>query len=85
LVLIGAAKLRASLNWEKRLKLLHGIAHGIAYLHGGSGESVIHRDLKPGNILLDDEWNPKIADFGTAKLFAAIDQAGPDQTIVISP
>ncbi|KAM0927740.1 hypothetical protein ACQ4PT_002677 [Festuca glaucescens] len=83
--IFGAAKLRASLNWERRLKLLHGIAHGVAYLHGGSGESVIHRDLKPGNILLDDEWKPKIADFGTAKLFAAIDQAGPDQTIVISP
>ncbi|KAM0897164.1 hypothetical protein ACQ4PT_022730 [Festuca glaucescens] len=82
--IFGATNLRASLNWARRLELLKGIAHGVAYLHGGSGESVIHRDLKPGNILLDDEWNPKIADFGTAKLFA-VDQAGPDQTIVVSP
>ena len=85
LALTGAANFRASLTWVRRLELLHGIAHGVAYLHGGSGESVIHRDLKPGNILLDDDWRPKSADFGTAKLFA-VDQAGPpDQTIVISP
>ncbi|VAH52506.1 receptor-like serine/threonine-protein kinase SD1-8 [Triticum dicoccoides] len=82
--IFGIPKLRALLNWARRLELLHGIAHGVAYLHGGSGESVIHRDLKPGNILLDDEWKPKIADFGTAKLFV-VDQAGPDQTIVVSP
>ncbi|KAI5010641.1 hypothetical protein ZWY2020_012778 [Hordeum vulgare] len=82
--IFGTAKLLASLSWPRRLEVLHGIAHGVAYLHGGSGDSVIHRDLKPGNILLDDEWKPKIADFGTAKLFA-VDQAGPDQTIVVSP
>ncbi|KAM3390945.1 hypothetical protein ACQJBY_012533 [Aegilops geniculata] len=80
----GTPNLRASLGWARRLELLREIAHGVAYLHAGSGESVIHRDLKPGNILLDDEWKPKIADFGTAKLFAD-NRTGPDQTIVISP
>ena len=84
LTLTGIPKLRALLNWARRLELLHGIAHGVAYLHGGLGESVIHRDIKPGNILLDDEWKPKIADFGTAKLFVVY-HAGPDQTIVVSP
>jgi serine/threonine protein kinase len=83
-MLIGTTSLRASLNWARRLEIIHGIAQGVAYLHGGSGTSVIHRDLKPGNILLYDEWKAKIADFGTAKLFA-IDQTGPDQTIVVSP
>lgn len=84
-LITGTASLRASLNWTRRLELIRGVAHGAAYLHGGSGESVIHRDLKPGNILLDDQWMPKIADFGTAKLFAVDQKTGPDQTIVVSP
>lgn len=79
--IFGTPEIRASLNWARRLEIIHGIAHGVTYLHGGSDKSVIHRDLKPGNILLDDKWKAKIADFGTAKLFA-IDQTGPDQTIV---
>lgn len=57
---------RSSLNWAKRVKIIHGIAMGIKCLHDGG---VTHRDLKPDNILLDDKFNPKIADFATAKPF----------------
>ncbi|KAL6651464.1 hypothetical protein ACP70R_010389 [Stipagrostis hirtigluma subsp. patula] len=71
----GDPRLRALLNWERRLEIIRGVAKGIAYLHGLS-EEVIHRDLKPSNILLDDNWRPKIADFGTAKLFV-VDQTDP--------
>jgi len=62
-------KLRASLNWERRLEIIRGVAKGVAYLHGELSEEVIHRDLKPSNILLDNNLRPKIADFGTAKTF----------------
>ncbi|XP_062186042.1 G-type lectin S-receptor-like serine/threonine-protein kinase SRK [Phragmites australis] len=67
-VFAGDPRLRALLNWERRLEIIVGVAKGVAYLHGLSKE-VIHRDLKPSNILLDDHWRAKIADFGTAKLF----------------
>ena len=66
---------RAFLNWDRRLEIVRGVARGVAYLHGLS-EEVIHRDLKSSNILLDDNWRPKIADFGTAKLFV-VDETDP--------
>ncbi|KAG2569086.1 hypothetical protein PVAP13_7NG389050 [Panicum virgatum] len=68
-------RLRALLNWDRRLEIVRGVARGVAYLHGLS-EEVIHRDLKSSNILLDDNWRPKIADFGTAKLFV-VDETDP--------
>ncbi|XP_071680748.1 cysteine-rich receptor-like protein kinase 44 [Lolium perenne] len=60
---------RYGLDWEKRYTIICGIARGLMYLHEDSNLRVIHRDLKPNNVLLDENMHPKISDFGLARAF----------------
>ncbi|XP_020089046.1 rust resistance kinase Lr10-like [Ananas comosus] len=68
--------LREPLGMEKLLEIAIGIARGIEYLHQGCNQRILHFDIKPHNILLDRNFNPKISDFGLAKLCSR------DQSIV---
>ncbi|KAF3949504.1 hypothetical protein CMV_024631 [Castanea mollissima] len=66
--LFGSEECQLKLDWTTRHKICVGIARGLAYLHEESRLKIVHRDIKATNVLLDKYLNPKISDFGLAKL-----------------
>eukprot|EP01018_Ginkgo_biloba_P010320 Gb_18715 [translate_table: standard] len=69
--LFGSYQSRLELDWPVRYNICLEVARGLAYLHEESRIKIVHRDIKPNNILLDQYLSPKIADFGLAKLYEA--------------
>ena len=61
------------LNWERLYKIALGVGRGIKYLHQGCDMQILHFDIKPHNILLDEDFTPKVSDFGLAKLYSTDD------------
>ncbi|XP_038689308.1 cold-responsive protein kinase 1-like isoform X2 [Tripterygium wilfordii] len=68
-VLLGRNSTNIRLDWGRRAIICMGIAKGLSFLHEELTPHIVHRDIKASNILLDEEFNPKIGDFGLAKLF----------------
>ncbi|KAG6429463.1 hypothetical protein SASPL_107514 [Salvia splendens] len=65
---LSSGKQSSTVGWEKLLEIALGVARGLDYLHQGCKQRILHFDIKPHNILLDHNLNPKVADFGLAKL-----------------
>ncbi|KAK8368434.1 hypothetical protein V6Z12_A01G040100, partial [Gossypium hirsutum] len=71
--IIFSEEKRNTLGWKKLFDIVLGVARGIDYLHQGCDMQILHFDIKPHNILLDENFNPKVSDFGLAKLYSVDD------------
>jgi serine/threonine protein kinase len=67
----GAMRQHGVFSWENRMKVVIGTAKALAYLHEAIEPKVVHRDIKSSNILIDEEFNGKVSDFGLAKLLGS--------------
>ncbi|CAN1828827.1 Systemin receptor SR160 [Linum perenne] len=72
-VLHDRSKSGVSLNWDARRKIAIGAARGLAFLHHNCSPHIIHRDMKSSNVLLDENLEPRVSDFGMARLMSAMD------------
>ncbi|KAF8011821.1 hypothetical protein BT93_I0074 [Corymbia citriodora subsp. variegata] len=81
-VFLFDAQRRIELSWSRRLNIIIGIAQGLLYLHEDSHQRIIYRDLKASNVLLDCNMNPKISDFGLAKIFEGTENEAITATLV---
>jgi len=70
------------MDWYKRMKIAAGAAQGLEYLHDKANPSIIYRDLKPSNILLNQNYEPKLCDFGLAKLGAGGGKINPTSRVM---
>lgn len=76
-------KPRVDLNWETRHRIALGIAQGLSYLHHDCVPQVIHRDIKSDNIFLDAELEPKIGDFGMAKMVSTVNDDNSSESVIV--